>query len=202
MDIESVYGNLPTLETARLTLRKITLEDVEEMHSYASNEEVSKYVTWQTHNTLYDTKEFIQYVLSQYENKKVAPWGIEYKENGKFIGTIDFVSWSLKHQVAEIGYVLSQEYWGKGIVTEAANELITYGFNNMELVRIQARCFVENVGSARVMEKIGMSYEGTIRKGWKLESGEHQDIKLYSILKEEHSSLHNTIKASNLNGQS
>jgi [ribosomal protein S5]-alanine N-acetyltransferase len=192
MDIEKIYGNLPTLETERLLLRKITLEDVEDMYSYASNEEVSKYVTWETHKTLSDTKEFVEFVIAQYENKKVAPWGIEYKENGKFIGTIDFVSWSLKHHVAEIGYVLSQDFWGKGIVTEAAKEVIKFGFNNMDLVRIQARCFVENIGSSRVMEKTGMSFEGIIRKGWMLENGKHQDIKMYSILNEEFASLYNS----------
>lgn len=192
MDIEKIYGNLPMLETERLILRKITLEDVEDMYSYASNEEVSKYVTWETHKTLSDTKEFVEYVLAQYENKKVALWGIEYKENGKFIGTIDFVSWSVKHHVAEIGYVLSQDYCGRGNVTEAAKEVIKFGFNNMDLVRIQARCFVENIGSARVMEKTGMSFEGIIRKGWMLENGKHQDIKMYSILNEEFASLYNS----------
>ena len=189
MEIEKVFGNLPTLETERLILRKITLEDVEDMYSYGSNEDVSKYVTWETHNTLSDTKGFVEFVLTQYENKKVSPWGIEYKENGKFIGTIDFVSWQVKHNVAEIGYVLSQDYWGKGIVTEAANEVIKFGFNNMDLVRIQAKCFVENIGSARVMEKAGMSFEGIIRKGMFVK-GKHQDVKMYSILKEEFVSIH------------
>ncbi|MDP4171199.1 MAG: GNAT family protein [Bacillota bacterium] len=193
MEIEKIYGNLPTLETKRLKLRKITLEDVEDIYYYGSNEEVSKYVTWETHKTLSDTKEFIEFVLRQYKNKNVAPWGIEYKENGKFIGTIDFISWQVKHNVAEIGYVLSQDYWGKGIVTEAANEVIKFGFNKMDIVRIQARCFVENIGSARVMEKTGMSFEGIIRKGV-LVKGKHQDIKMYSILKEEFSSLPNSKK--------
>jgi [ribosomal protein S5]-alanine N-acetyltransferase len=190
MEIENIYGNLPTLETERLKLRKITLEDAEDMYFYGSNEVVSKYVTWETHKTLSDTKEFIEFVLNNYENNKVSPWGIEFKENGKLIGTIDFISWNTSHKIAEIGYVISQEYWGKGIVTEAANEVIKFGFNNMDLVRIQARCFVENIGSARVMEKTGMSFEGIIRKGMFVK-GKHRDIKMYSILKEEFSSLHN-----------
>jgi ribosomal-protein-alanine N-acetyltransferase len=190
MEVEHIFGNLPTLETERLILRKITLEDVEDMYSYGSNEEVSKWVTWDTHHTLSDTKEFVEFVRSQYENKKVAPWGIEYKENGKFIGTIDFVSWQVNHHAAEIGYVLSQDYWGKGIATEAANEVIRFGFNKMDLVRIQAKCLVENIGSARVMEKAGMSFEGIIRKGMYLK-GKHQDLKIFSILKEEFSSINN-----------
>lgn len=189
MEIEKIFGNLPILETERLILRKVTLEDVEDMYYYGTNEDVSKYVTWKTHKTLSDTREYIEFILSQYENKKIAPWGIEYKENGKFIGTIDFVSWQLKHKIAEIGYVISQDYWGKGIAPEAANEVIKFGFNNMDLVRIQARCDVENIGSARVMEKVGMTFEGVIRKGIFVK-GKHQDIKMYSILKEERSSIH------------
>ncbi|MEQ2464415.1 GNAT family N-acetyltransferase [Niallia hominis] len=190
MEIEKIFGNLPTLETERLLLRKITLEDAWDMHYYGSNENVSKYVTWETHKSLSDTREFIEFVLTKYENKKIAPWGIEYKENGKLIGTIDFVSWQLKHNIAEIGYVLSQDYWGKGITTEAAKEVIKFGFENMDLVRIQARCDIENIGSARVMEKVSMTFEGVIRKGIFVKS-KHRDIKMYSIINEELSTILN-----------
>ncbi|WP_026565799.1 GNAT family N-acetyltransferase [Bacillus sp. UNC41MFS5] len=183
MDIEKIYGNLPILETERLILRKVTLDDAEDMFSYGSNEEVTKYVTWNAHKTLSDTKEFIGFVLNKYENSQVAPWGIEYKENGKFIGTIDFVWWQSNHKIAEIGYVISQEYWGMGLTTEAAKEVIKFGFEKMNLVRIQARCFVENIGSARVMEKTGMSFEGILRKGMFVK-GKHQDLKMFSILEE------------------
>ncbi|MEH7418753.1 GNAT family protein [Neobacillus drentensis] len=184
MKIEEIYGDLPRLETERLILRKVKLDDVEDMFSYGSNEEVSKYVTWNTHKTLSDTKEFIDFILTKYKSGQVAPWGIEYKDNGKLIGTIDFVWWEPNHKMAEIGYVISQDYWGNGLTTEAAKEVIKFGFEKMNLVRIQARCFVENIGSARVMEKTGMSFEGIIRKGVFIK-GKHQDIKMFSILKEE-----------------
>ncbi|WLD93064.1 GNAT family N-acetyltransferase [Alkalihalobacillus sp. AL-G] len=185
MESEQIYGNLPVLETERLILRKVTTEDLEDMYAYGSNDKVSRYVTWNTHRSLSDTKEFLDFVLQGYEDRKLAVWGIEYKENGRLIGTIDFVSWNPKQQHAEIGYVLSQDYWGKGIMTEAAKEIIKFGFEKMELTRIQARCFLENIGSERVMEKVGMSFEGIIRKGMRL-NDEHQDLKLYSILKEEY----------------
>lgn len=184
MEITKVYGELPVLETERLLLRKITLDDVEDIFFYGSNEEVSKYVTWDTHRTLTDAKEFVQFVLNQYENNKVSPWGIEYKGNGRLIGTIDFVSWQPKHNSAEIGYVISPDYWGKGIATEAAKKVIEFGFEQMDLVRIQARCFIKNIGSSRVMEKAGMSYEGILRKV-AFVKGEHHDLKVYSILKDE-----------------
>ncbi|MGE7662355.1 GNAT family N-acetyltransferase [Peribacillus sp. NPDC097197] len=187
--MENPFKNFPTLETERLILRKITWEDAEDIHVYGSDEEVTKYVTWDNHKTLADTRDFIDFAMAQYENKYVAPWGIQYKATGKIIGTIDFVSWLVGHRVAEIGYVLSQDYWGKGIMTEAANEVIAFGFNRMNVVRIQARCFVENTGSARVMEKIGMSFEGTLRKGI-FAKGKHRDLNMYSILQEEFSPLH------------
>ncbi|GGD12640.1 N-acetyltransferase [Pontibacillus salipaludis] len=187
VEIEDIYGNLPKLETKRLLLRKITLEDVDDMYHYVSNEEVTKYVTWEAHKSISDTKEFIEYALTQYENKDLSPWGIEYKESGKFIGTIDFVYWEVNHNVAEIGYALSKDYWGKGISTEAVKEVIMFGFTCMDLVRIQARCLKENRGSERVMEKAGMSFEGILRKSM-LVKGKYQDLKMYSILKEEFNS--------------
>ncbi|WP_342434154.1 GNAT family protein [Neobacillus sp. FSL H8-0543] len=184
MRMEEVFGDFPVLETERLFLRKISLKDVDDMFSYCSKEEVAKYVTWNAHRTISDTMEFVEFTLEQYANKKVAPWGIEYKENGKLIGSIDFVSWQLNHKTAEIGYVLSQDYWGNGIITEAVKEVIRFGFEKMGVVRIQARCFEENAGSERVMEKAGMSFEGTLRKAM-LAKGKHQNLKVYSIVKEE-----------------
>jgi [ribosomal protein S5]-alanine N-acetyltransferase len=184
MEVSEIYSDLPILETERLLLRKITVEDAEDMFVYGSNPEVSTYVTWNKHQTLSDTKEFIDFILNQYEAGRIAPWGIEDKETGRLIGTIDFVSWNTNHHFAEIGYVIARDYWGKGITTEAAEALIRFGFEKMDLVRIQARCFVENIGSERVMEKVGMSFEGIIRKGM-LIKGKHWDLNMYSILKEE-----------------
>jgi [ribosomal protein S5]-alanine N-acetyltransferase len=187
--IDKIFSDFPILETQRLKLRKITLDDVEDMHLYCSNEEVPKYASWNAHNSLAETKETIQRIIDQWENKKLIHWGIEDKENRKLIGTIEFVTWDTQHQVAEIGYALSQDYWGKGIATEAAREVIKFGFTNMNLVRIQARCYLENIGSARVMEKAKMSFEGIIRKGL-LAKGKHQDLKMYSIISEEFYTFH------------
>jgi len=185
MKIEDIYQDFPTLETDRLKIRKLTLQDAEDMFEYASNPEVTKYVMWETHKTIEDTKNFIHFVLDQYCSANVAPLGVELKETGKLIGTIDFVWWRPEHKSAEIGYVISHHHWGKGICTEAAKALIHFGFKQMDLVRIQARCFVENESSARVMEKCGMLFEGIMRKSLYLK-GKHRDIKIYSILKEEY----------------
>ncbi|MBM7553048.1 GNAT family N-acetyltransferase [Thalassobacillus pellis] len=178
MNILEKYEDIPKIETERLILRKITLDDAKDMYLYASDEEVTKNVTWNTHFTLSDTFRFINTFLSKYD----APWGIELKENGRFIGTVHFVWWQPKHNSAELGYVLSKEYWGQGLITEAARAIISFGFENLDLVRIQARCFLENKGSERVMKKLGMDFEGINRKVMNVK-GEHRDLKMYSILK-------------------
>ncbi len=186
--MEAIYSDLPRIETERLLLRKITMEDARDMYAYCSNSEVTRFVTWDAHQSLADTEAFVEFILNNYKKKDLSPWGMEHKKTGKIIGTVDLASWNPKHQSAEIAYCIHQDYWGKGLTTEAAKAVIAFGFSNMQLVRIQARCFVANIGSERVMEKVGMTFEGIIRKGM-LVKGRHEDLKLYSILKEEFESL-------------
>ncbi|MEY9971026.1 ribosomal-protein-alanine N-acetyltransferase [Lysinibacillus sp. RC46] len=169
---------VPVLKTERLTLRPITLNDVEAMFLYASSEHVARYVTWDAHKSLDETKDFIALILSGYQQGQHFFWGIEYEQ--KLIGTIDFVSINTTHKFAEVGYVLSEAYWNKGITTEAAKKLIDFGFNELGLVRIQARCFEENIGSQKVMEKSGMHFEGVLRKCMFVK-GIHQNVNMYAI---------------------
>lgn len=184
MNKKDMGENFPSLETERLLLRKVNLRDLEDLYEYCSIEEVSKYVTWETHQSISDSKAFLDIILEQYDQDKALFWGIESKEDNKLIGTIDFVALKPIHKIGEIGYVLSPEYWGQGMMSEAAKAVISFGFEKLGLVRIQARCFIENTGSEGVMKKIGMSYEGTMRKGM-YAKGKHRDVKLYSIVKEE-----------------
>lgn len=173
---------LPTLTTERLTLRAVTMDDAEDMFTYGSNENVTKYVLWHTHESIEDTKEFIEMAVETYKMQPFYHWGIIY--NGKFIGTIDYVMLQQHNKVGEIGYVLAEEYWNKGIVTEAAKKVIEFGFHKLGLVRVQARCVTENIGSSRVMEKSGMTYEGTLRKALFMK-GSHRDVEMYAITDED-----------------
>lgn len=93
MEIEQIYGNLPVLETERLRLRRVSMQDANEMYVYASDDEVTKHVTWETHRSVNDSKRFIQFILAQYAKHDIAPWGIELKESGRMVGTVDFVWW-------------------------------------------------------------------------------------------------------------
>jgi [ribosomal protein S5]-alanine N-acetyltransferase len=182
--LKNILKRLPILETERLILRKINKEDIQDIFTYGSNPKVSQRVSWDTHRSKEDTEKFIEFVLDGYSQNGKALWGMEMKSTGKLVGTIDFVTINPKHKNGEIGYVLSEDVWGNGLTTEATKKIVEFGFTELGLVRIQARCFVENIGSQRVMEKVGMSFEGIMRKGM-FAKGKYQDLKLYSILKGE-----------------
>ncbi len=184
MRIEDRFDSFPILKTKRSILRPITFSDLDDIASYCSIPEVSQYTVWDVHKSIEDTKEFIQFVINRYESQKVGPWGIELKETGRIIGSCSFVSWDNKNRRAELGYVLSNRYWNQGIMTEVINRVVEFGFKNLELVRIEARCLPENSGSSRVMEKTGMKFEGVLRKHiWA--KNDFQDLKLYSIVRED-----------------
>ena len=129
--------------------------------------------------------DYIVNVLLKYSKNEIAPWGIEWIENSKLIGSIDFVKYDEKNFSAEIGYVLNKKYWNKGIMTEVLKEIVEFGFDEMNLVRIETRLDSMNVASERVMQKSGLKYEGTLRKKEFLKN-KFIDVKYYSILKDEY----------------
>jgi len=185
MKIEDIFSNIPILCTKSLILKKMTLKDAEDLFEYASDPEVTKYITWAPHKSIDDSIDFLKSVLRRYENNEVSEWGIVYKENNKFIGTCGYVLWVPVHSLAEIAIALSGEYWGKGLMTEAVKEVIKYGFEKMNLNRIYARCFMENIGSQKVLEKVGMKFEGILREQMFIKS-KFSDMKIYSILRKEY----------------
>ena len=107
---------------------------------------------------------------------------MHYRDDNKVVGTCDFIHWHPEYGRAEIGYVLSPDYWNRGIMTEAVSEIIAYGFGVKTVSRIQAMCTVPNIGSARVMEKVGMNYEGVLRQ-YMIQKGSPRDMKIYAILR-------------------
>ena len=184
MDIQEFFADLPTLETERLILRKVASEDAEDMFAYASNPNVAEHVTWDPHQNLNESMEIINRILTRYKENGISPWGIVLRSSNKFISTCGFFDWSSKHNRAEIAYAISETYWGQGYTTEAARSVIDLGFNHGQLNRIEARCKIPNIGSARVMEKCGMTFEGILRQHVSLKNQYH-DMKLYSILRHE-----------------
>lgn len=127
-----------------------------------------------------DGKEFISAMLAANENDTFA---FAITVNGKVIGSIGaFRQGNIHRQTAELGYYIAEEYWGKGIMTEAVKQLCAYVFSNTDIIRIYAEPFAYNIGSCRVLEKAGFQYEGTLRSN-ALKNGKVLDMKMYSKLK-------------------
>ena len=127
-----------------------------------------------------DGKEFISAMLAANENDTFA---FAITVNGKVIGSIGaFRQGNIHRQTAELGYYIAEEYWGKGIMTEAVKQLCDYVFSNTDIIRIYAEPFAYNIGSCRVLEKAGFQYEGTLRSN-ALKNSNVFDMKMYSKLK-------------------
>ena len=142
-----------TLKTNRLILRPFEMSDAEAMfNNWSSDSEVTKYLTWNTHTSLEQTKKIINLWVLEYEKPERINLAIVLKETNELIGGIDVVGYI--DNVPVIGYVLSRKYWNKGIMSEACKQLIDYLFSNgYESIRIDA--MKENIGSNKVIQKCG-----------------------------------------------
>lgn len=171
---------LPTLETPRLILRPFTPADAEAVFAYARDPDVARYTGWNAHASVEDSKAFIRLQLEAYETGTPPTWAIVLKENGQLIGAAGLVSWLEAQHRAEIGYVIGKPYWGRGYTPEAAQILLDNCFLQ-GAKRVQAICNVENHASARVLEKIGMQFEGVLR-AWAWKNGAPHDVKMYAAI--------------------
>lgn len=176
--------NPPTLETERLVLRAISLNDAESIFDYSKNLNVSRFTLWEPHTTLTDSVNFIKdYVFDYYSRRVPEPFGIAYKNNPeKIIGTVGCFWTSEPAKAMELAYAIGENHWGKSLVPEACMAVMEYCFKTYDLKRIQARCKAENTASARVMQKIGMEYEGTL-KSLIFHRGRYWDMCYYAKLR-------------------
>lgn len=180
------YKGTQTITTKRLILRKFKIKDAESMFkNWASDPEVTKYLSWPYHKELSTTRKIINNYLEEYKNYEVYNWAIVPKEYGEVIGSITVVEMSNEKERCEIGYCISKSYWNQGITTEALNAVIDYLINKIGFKRVQAKHNSENKASGKVMFKAGMEYEGRLRKYNKNNEGELVDCDMYSILKED-----------------
>ena len=132
--------------------------------------------------TLSNKKEFISAVLSADENETFA---FAIIVDNTVVGSIGiFRQENIHRQTAELGYYIAEEYWGKGIMTEAVRQICEYVFRESDIIRIYAEPFVYNIASCRVLEKAGFQYEGTLRSN-AVKNGKVMDMKMYSLLKAE-----------------
>jgi len=179
------YTYMPPLDTPRLTLRKLTMRDAEDVFRYSKDAEVARHVLWDAHRSIGESRAYLRYMLRRYRNREPASWGIEYRPTGEIIGTIGFMWIQRDNSAAEVGYSLSRKYWNQGLMTEALRAVIAHGFGCMRLNRIEAQHETANPASGAVMRKCGMVHEGTLRQRL-YNKGKYVDVELYAILKKDY----------------
>ena len=155
--MESIFLKLaqyPSIETERLLLRPVTLDDADAMFEYASDRENTRY-TFPTNQSLEETKNNIaQFYLAN----PLGRWGIELKSSGQFIGTIDLHKIDTVLKKAAIGYIINKKYWKQGLTTEATRAVIELAFEKIGMNKLTALHDKDNPASGKVMEKSGMRY--------------------------------------------
>ncbi len=172
--------NFPTLETERLLLRRLELEDAPLVYHYMTEREIAA-------NTMLIPYPYpsgaAEDWISATQRSDDFSFAVTRKSDNLFLGACGIGS-DLFHKRAEVGYWLGKPHWGQGYMSEAVRRVIQFGFEELDLNRIQATYFTYNQASRRVMEKAGMIYEGTLRN-YVLKWGDFMDMGMCSILRSE-----------------
>lgn len=179
------FEEFPKLETDRCILREIELKDALCMYEYFSKDKVTKLYDVETFTSKQQAVELVHSLQYRYREKKQIRWGIQLKKQDKLIGSCGFHCLEQEHFKAEIGYELHPDYWGRGIMTEAINKIISYGFYEMSLNRIEAFYEPANIGSQKVLEKNGFQFEGILKRRFFIK-GKFVDTALTAVINEDY----------------
>lgn len=180
-------AKIPVIETERIRIRPMQIADATMMYVYMSDPEVSKYLTWFPHAHLDDTVRYAAMATFSARNGGIAEWVFEYKENSLVIGNGGFTAYDVVHKSAEVFFILSREYWNKGLMTEILRALLGFAFNQ-GLNRIEAQCLAENKTSQALLIKLGFTKEGVLRQKMFIKR-KYRDIIVFGLLKKEHELL-------------
>ena len=174
------------IETDRLILRRYVIEDADAMYkNWASDSEVTKFLTWQPHPSVDVSRSIIEDWLKKYSDEKYYQWAIVLKDNGNEpIGDISVVHMNEDISMVHIGYCLGRAWWRRGIMSEALKAVTDFMFDTVEVNRVESRHDPRNPNSGKVMQKCGMKYEGTLRSADRNNQG-ICDACYYALLRSE-----------------
>lgn len=171
------------LETPRLVLSKILPRDTQDMfRNWASDPEVTRYMTWNAHRSPGVTREVIEGWVNSYDNPNFYHWAIRLRDSNMAIGTISLLNVSDARLSCEMGYCIGRNWWHQGYTSEAALAVLKFAIEQVGFVRVQAEHCESNPHSGAVMRKIGMTCEGVRRKAFVTKEETLEDLHLYSFV--------------------
>lgn len=182
--VTAIFRNPPVLFTERLYLRKMERFDSEDMFEYASLPQTTEYLLWEPHPDINYTRKYLTLVQNKYKCCEFFDWAICLKDTKKMIGTCGFTRIDERNLTGEIGYVINPRHSGNGYATEAARRVLKFGFEELELRRLEARFMTQNAASEKVMQKLGMKKDGILRDAI-LKNGNEISVGIYSVLSNE-----------------
>jgi ribosomal-protein-alanine N-acetyltransferase len=182
----------PTLETPRLTLRPVTPEDIPFIHKLFSRSETNLYSGYDDITTFAEAEQMYETALkpSFPTHFKVVA---ELKKTGESVGMIGIYYYSKENRRAELGYDLLKEHWGKGLMTEAVEEVLRYAFEELRLNRVEATTDSENGASNKVLERTGFTLEGRLRERHSYNDGYHDEL-FFGLLVSDWRKRHSQLK--------
>jgi [ribosomal protein S5]-alanine N-acetyltransferase len=172
-------NTLPTIATARLELRALTVEDADAMFAYLRDRRLTRYVAWERHGSIEQTVFYLMTVEKAYRDSGLREWGVFVADAGLLVGTCGFVRLDAEHARAELGYTIGRAHQGRGYGTEGAAAVMRFGFEELGLHRVEAQVAAGNTASARVLEKIGMRREAVLADRVRIR-GRFVDVEMFA----------------------
>ena len=182
MSLSDVRWRPPRLETARLLLRGWEPTDVEAVFAYASDPEVTPFMSWDRHRSPADSWAFLDGFVAPHYAGEELDYCICLRGDPAAIGGLGI--YRRPHGTMELGYVLRRDAWGNGFVPEAGRRLIRHAFETTDVARIYAPIDARNAKSRRAAEKMGLALEGVLRSAVEYR-GQRSDVAIYSILRDD-----------------
>lgn len=175
------FRPLPTLQTGRLRLRRAFLTDADDLYLCMKDPCVCEYEVWYPHKNHLETLAFVNSLVIRHDNGTCTDWVIERKQDKRAIGIINLHNFSTPNRHAEMGFWLAQDCWGKGYAQDSAQCVLQFAFETLKLNKISCLCATENLRSKNLLQKLHLTYEGTLRRHIDIH-GIFSDIDVYSIL--------------------
>ncbi len=179
----------PVIETERLTLKPLAIDDSDSLLEIFSDPEVMRYWNTAAWAEIKDSLGFINESNDSMQRQEALILGVYLKSTGELVGKCMVFSYDKESKRAEIGFGLGRSCWGQGYISEAGEALVQYGFNSLGLRRIEAEIDPDTLSSAKALEKLGFSREGLLRQRWEV-NGVVSDSAMYGRLVSDHSTQH------------
>lgn len=184
MSIDTAFTVFPVLTTDRLVLRQIEATDADALFEMFSDEETMKFNGHPRQQSIAETYEWLTVIQERYDRREAIRWGITLHGIDRVIGTCSFHRFGPGFHRVEAGYELNRAFWGQGIMREAMAAVLTYGFDDLEVHRIEAVIDIMNERSKELLLKLGFSYEGNLRQRFYMQ-GRFEDEYYYGLLRDE-----------------